>query len=281
MSSLQAPRAGDPTLADAAEAEASVLYELHGARVHAFCLGRLGDREEAADAVQDTFAKAWIALRDGCEVRQPLAWLLTIAGNVCASRYRARRARPIETPLRDDAEGPAFDQRPPELVGLPTALRALPEEQRRAFVLRELRGCSYEEIGLDLGVSYSSVAAPAAPIPALACREPQRCGPAGPRRSAFPRRPQSRFPERCRHDGGGNHGRRPPASSGHSSCLPRPTTSRRVPRPPAALPRHASGSTPRPSLCSASRGCWSDVPPRCRTRPGGLQCPSRGPAWVA
>ena len=159
MSNLPLNSASSPSIAETAEADASALFELHGARVYAFCLGRLNDREEAADAVQDTFAKAWLALRDGCEVRQPLAWLLTIAGNVCTSRHRARRARPVETPLADDTEATVSYLPRAELAGLATALRALPDEQRRAFVLRELRGCSYGEIGRDLGVSYASVAA--------------------------------------------------------------------------------------------------------------------------
>ena len=159
MSSVQAYRAGTGAQADPADIEASELFELHRARVYRFCFGRLGDREEAADAVQDTYAKAWLALRNGCEIRQPLPWLLTIAANVCASRYRAKRARPFETPLTEAAEATVTSLPPAELTGLPAALRALPDGQRRAFVLRELRGCSYEEICDDLGVSQSSLAA--------------------------------------------------------------------------------------------------------------------------
>jgi RNA polymerase sigma-70 factor, ECF subfamily len=159
VSSVQAYRAGTGAQADPADIEASELFELHRARVYRFCFGRLGDREEAADAVQDTYAKAWLALRNGCEIRQPLPWLLTIAANVCASRYRAKRARPFETPLTEAAEATVTSLPSAELTGLPAALRALPDGQRRAFVLRELRGCSYEEICDDLGVSRSSLAA--------------------------------------------------------------------------------------------------------------------------
>ena len=78
---------------------------------------------------------------------------------MCASRYRAKRARPFETPLTEAAEATVASLPPAELTGLPAALRALPDGQRRAFVLRELRGCSYEEICDDLGVSQSSLAA--------------------------------------------------------------------------------------------------------------------------
>ena len=139
------------------ETEFGELYDVHCERVFRFCLRRLGDREDAADAVQDTYAKAWLALRDGCHVRDPLAWLLTIAANVCASRYRASRARPTQAPLTDDAAA-VTPLTSSELSGLPEALRALPDEQRHAFVLRELRGCSYDEIGDAIGASHASVA---------------------------------------------------------------------------------------------------------------------------
>ena len=143
--------------ADQVETEFGELYDLHSERVFRFCLRRLENREDAADAVQDTFAKAWLALRDGCQVREPLAWLLTVAANVCASRYRASRARPAQAPLTDNAASVA-PLTSSELSGLPEALRALPDEQRHVFVLRELRGCSYDEIGDAIGASQASVA---------------------------------------------------------------------------------------------------------------------------
>ena len=157
MSSVQITRS--ETAAHAAEVEASAFYEQHRQRVYRFCLSRLGDREDAHDAVQDTYSKAWLALRDGCVVREPLPWLLTIARNVCASRYRARSARPVETPLFEETLAAVTPLRRDEIADLPAALRALPEEQRRAFVLRELRGCSYEEICDTMGTSQASVAA--------------------------------------------------------------------------------------------------------------------------
>jgi len=159
MSTLPLTSIAGSARSETAEAETNALFAQHRMRVYRFCLGRLGNREDAADAVQDTYAKAWLALRDGCEVRQPLAWLLTIAGNVCISRQRALRARPLETPLTEDAEAQVTYLTRVELAGLPDALRALPETQRRAFVLRELRGCSYEEIGDELDASHASVAA--------------------------------------------------------------------------------------------------------------------------
>jgi RNA polymerase sigma factor (sigma-70 family) len=134
------------------------MYERYAGRVHRTCVDRLGDRDEAADAVQDTFLKAWLALRNGVEVRHPLPWLLAIADNVCVSRFRARGARVATTSLSDDATVD-FPEAVGEVAGLVAAFRVLPVRQRQALVRRELQGYSYDEIGAELGVSHASVAA--------------------------------------------------------------------------------------------------------------------------
>lgn len=134
------------------------MYERYAARIHRFCVQRLGDQDEAADAVQDTFLRAWLALRNGTEIRHPLSWLLTIADNVCVSRFRAREARVATTEL-SDGTGVDFPEAVGEVAGLAAALRALPDRQRQALLRRELQGYSYDEIGAELGASRASVAA--------------------------------------------------------------------------------------------------------------------------
>jgi RNA polymerase sigma factor (sigma-70 family) len=140
-----------------AGAVAGSLYERYAARIFRVCVDRLGDRDEAADAVQDTFLRAWLALRNGVEVRHPLPWLLTIADSVCVSRFRAQGARVATTQLSDAAtvDFPEVG----EVAGLTAAFRALPVRQREALLRRELQGYSYDEIGAELGVSRASVAA--------------------------------------------------------------------------------------------------------------------------
>lgn len=139
-------------------AYAGALYERHRAAVYAFCLYRLRDHEEACDAVQETFTKAWIAVRAGQQVAQPRPWLLTIARNVCIDRARALRARPAFAQLTDLPEA-AGRPPPDDLADLSAAVRTLPERQRRAFVLRVVLGWSYKEIAEVVGGSHASVAA--------------------------------------------------------------------------------------------------------------------------
>jgi RNA polymerase sigma-70 factor, ECF subfamily len=141
-----------------ADAVAAVMYERYAERIRSFCARRLDDPHEAADAVQDTFLRAWLALRNGTRVEYPLPWLLTIADNVCVSRFRARGARVATTTL-SAGERIELPEATDAAAGLGAALRALPERQRQALLRREVQGYSYDEIGAELGVSRASVAA--------------------------------------------------------------------------------------------------------------------------
>ena len=134
-------------------------YRQYSHRVYGYCVRALGSREEAEDVLQDTYLKAWRSLQSGFRPEAPDAWLLHIARNLCISRHRAAAVRISAEPLEEVAldYGFAWSSRD-ELFALSTALAELPELQRRAVVLREWRGLSYEEIAAELGLTYSAVA---------------------------------------------------------------------------------------------------------------------------
>ena len=138
------------------------LYERHSSRIFGFCLSRLGSREEAEDAVQTTFLNAQRGLGRGVVPEYELAWLFKIAQNVCHNRHQsARRRGRVETAhdldaLQDVIASP--DRTPGVSLGeLTQALGAIPARQRRALVLREFQGYSYEEIANELGISVAAV----------------------------------------------------------------------------------------------------------------------------
>jgi RNA polymerase sigma factor (sigma-70 family) len=144
--------------ADAATAD---LYERYGAQLYRYCYAHLRSREDAEDAVQNTFLRVYAALRKGVVPEFETAWLYKIAHNVCLSRHLgdARRAK-IESPhdlqlLEDRVAAPQAES--DDLVGLDDALASMPPNLRRAILLREWQGLSYAEIAQTLGLSHSAV----------------------------------------------------------------------------------------------------------------------------
>ena len=149
-----------PSHLDDAPVVVGDLYARHAAALHGFCLARLRNRHDAEEAVQATYLRALRALQTGIRPYSERAWLLTIARNVCVSQAtRAHRRREIA--LEPAAfTGEAAEAPPTELGTDPdllAALEALPDGQRRAFVLRAVDGLTYDEIATELGVSQAAV----------------------------------------------------------------------------------------------------------------------------
>jgi RNA polymerase sigma factor (sigma-70 family) len=148
--------------APAPEAAATqALYERHGREIYYFCLGRLRNPEEAEDATQSTFLNAFRGLQRGVELEHESAWLYKIAENVCLTRARSSvRRRRVESPGDFDTvaeQVPAPESDADEIRHLPEALQSMPEQQRRALLLREWQGLSYREIADELKLSQSAV----------------------------------------------------------------------------------------------------------------------------
>jgi len=147
-----------------AEAYAARLYERHSRAIFGLCLKQLRRREDADDAVQTTFIYALLSLRRGVIPQMELPWLITIAKNVCSTRRRSGMRRgAYETP--QDLDTIQDKLATPDRSDVATsedfraALRAIPESQRRALLLREWKGLSYDEIGTELGLSQAATEA--------------------------------------------------------------------------------------------------------------------------
>ena len=118
-----------------------------------FAAAIVGARSE--DVTQDAFSKALLALR-GSEAEIELRpWLYRIVRNTALNDLRD--SPPPTEELAESLSGgesaAATAERHEELAELMRRLRALPEPQRAAIVMRELEGLSHEEIAAALGVS--------------------------------------------------------------------------------------------------------------------------------
>jgi RNA polymerase sigma-70 factor (ECF subfamily) len=136
------------------------LYTAHARLVRSVCRSLLRDRNEAEDAVQQTFLSAQRALVNGSSPREPAAWLATIARNECLARVRERMREPL--PVEEEPAGLGVDAHSAavsryEVASLREALAELPPAQREAILLREMRGLSYDEVARVLSVSTGAV----------------------------------------------------------------------------------------------------------------------------
>ena len=138
------------------------LYSQYGRQVYAYCLHRLRSREEAEDAVQTTFMNAFRSLQRGATTQFEQAWLFKIAQNVCFARSasasrRLRLEAPNDFEVLQEIVPSHEGEQPLELIGLEDALEQMPENQRRAILLREWQGLSYREIGEQLELTQAAV----------------------------------------------------------------------------------------------------------------------------
>jgi RNA polymerase sigma factor (sigma-70 family) len=125
----------------------------HRDAVHRFLLAAAGPNE-ADDCFQETFIaalRAYPRLRPNSNVR---GWLLTIAHRKAldAHRARGRRAVPVAEIDRGGSDDPALDgaSGDPDLWG---EVRALPDKQRSAVVLRYVADLSHAEAARVMGTS--------------------------------------------------------------------------------------------------------------------------------
>ncbi|MDX6618787.1 MAG: hypothetical protein QOK36_1173 [Gaiellales bacterium] len=139
------------------------LYRRHGKTVFRYAWHVLGSREDAEDATQATFLAVHGALARGTAVLEPGAWVLGIARNECTGRLRTTARRPVPRLLGDEltaAAGGSVESAAEvrdELRIARQTLRALPEQERDAFLLREWVGLATPDVALALGVESGYV----------------------------------------------------------------------------------------------------------------------------
>jgi RNA polymerase sigma-70 factor (ECF subfamily) len=138
----------------------AALAERHRRELHVHCYRMLASFDEAEDAVQETYLRAWKArasFTDGTHLR---AWLYRIATNVCldAIRKRTRRLTSLDgldevawlqpypdrlldevAPSADEPDTVVVERETIELAFL-AALQVLPARQRAALIARDVLG---------------------------------------------------------------------------------------------------------------------------------------------
>lgn len=132
------------------------LVDRHQARLFTLAARTLGSRDEAADAVQDAFLRAWRRLDSFRGDALFSTWLYRICVNAAHDQRTRRSAEPAE--LEDVAPDPRDHFAESRLSDeIQTALDALDETQREVVVLYDILGCSYAEIAEVTGAAEGTV----------------------------------------------------------------------------------------------------------------------------
>jgi RNA polymerase sigma factor (sigma-70 family) len=154
----------------AAQGDAGSFGELvrrHEGPLHAMCLHLLGCAEDARDAAQEAFIRAWHAL-SRYEIRGKFrAWLWCIAVNLCRDRLRVRKRRQSILAIWQET-GPGCADAPhrspdetahwrAEMEKLARGLDAMPDKLRWPLLLCALEGLPQSECAIVLGTSTRAV----------------------------------------------------------------------------------------------------------------------------
>lgn len=124
-----------------------------------FALHMLGNREDAEEAVQDTFVRVYQNLdRFRADARfEP--WLFRILANRCRTLLEKRKRHSSVIQYGDVQErfGATEDESTEWVEEIYRVLDALPAEQREAFLLRHVEDMPYEDIAAITGVRLSAL----------------------------------------------------------------------------------------------------------------------------
>lgn len=147
----------------------SQLYEQSCALLFSLAFRILGDRESAADLLQDVYLEVWRKrVRYDADRGSPMAWMVTMTRSRAIDRLRSRTAKghgitdPLENSpaiqLADGNPGPleaSAGNETRSLVG--KVLAELPEAQRKAIELAFYQGLSHSEIAAQLNEPLGTI----------------------------------------------------------------------------------------------------------------------------
>ncbi len=146
-----------------------LLIERHYKRIYKLAFQILGNSEDAADATQETFVKAFEQIRRFRGESSFATWLHRIAINTCRDMMRRNRSIAFSQ-FQPEDENADFDPAaltepdPDEILAereraemVRLALQRLPEEARQILVLCDMQGFSYAEAASILNLPEGTV----------------------------------------------------------------------------------------------------------------------------
>ena len=137
------------------------LYKNTDRTVYSFILSILKNPQDAEEVLQETYMKVWVSASAYHSKGKPLAWIFTIARNLCYMKFREQKHR-ADVRLEDlngeeTGEICAQIEDAADKVVLKAALEILKEEEREIVLLHAGAGMKHREIAAGLGMPLATV----------------------------------------------------------------------------------------------------------------------------
>ncbi|HEX7556008.1 MAG TPA: sigma-70 family RNA polymerase sigma factor [Leptolinea sp.] len=140
------------------------LVETYQRPVFNLCYRMLGDAQEAEDAAQETFWRAYQGMKKYDPSRSFPTWLLSIAAHYCIDQQRKRKLPMVDIDILPEEDAPDPSPNPEKVISkqmenrvLHRLLDKLQSQDRAAVILRYWYEMSEEEIASTLQLSTSAV----------------------------------------------------------------------------------------------------------------------------
>jgi len=133
-----------------------LVYRYQGL-LSSYLASRVRDRSQVEDAAQESFIRAFTALK---KLRKPesfCSWLLGIAGRVAQEQFRELKRRKQDPEIANSLIAGNADSRDHEDNNLDEAIATLPETYRQVILLRYFEGLSCQEVAQRLEMPLGTV----------------------------------------------------------------------------------------------------------------------------
>ena len=143
------------------------LMAAHENKMYAVALRMCGNREDAQDCLQEAMLRVYRAMSGFKGQSSFSTWVYRITMNSCLDELRRRKSRTATSldAMLENGFSPSDESDTPEQSSLRSeqrrvlerAIAELPEDMRAAIVLRDIQGCSYDEIAHALDANVGTI----------------------------------------------------------------------------------------------------------------------------
>lgn len=136
------------------------LYRNTDRTIYSFILSILKNPYDAEEVMQETFLKVWVSAASYQAQGKPLAWMFTIARNLCYMKFRDQKRQAdigLEELGEETGESCLQLEHMADHMVLQAALGILKEEERQIVLLHASAGMKHREIAASLQLPLSTV----------------------------------------------------------------------------------------------------------------------------